>query len=385
MPWSDAVLLDLRINFVSMVLEYNTRVTTACEIFGISRKTGYKWLNRYKQSNSVIDLNDRSTAPNNQPTKIDPASEARVVQLRNQYGWGARKLQVLLAAEDIYLTETTINRVIERNNLIRLRDRNRPAVQRFEYDSSNALWQMDIKGPIKLADGTQCVPFGILDDHSRYLIGLYPLVRYSANLIFDSIIKSFRLYGLPEYILTDHGTPFFSTTSPQGLTVVNVMFRKQGIVPILSGCHHPQTQGKIERLYRTLQDSLNHAGRPRSLADAERFLEEFREVYNYKRPHEALGMRVPAEVYESSSRLYQENPTAWEYPPGIQTVLLNSQGCFDWYHQRYFVSEALARQTVGLRYLGGKMIVHFRDILVREINLDTHHGQPLIGKVLPMS
>lgn len=290
-----------------------------------------------------------------------------------------------MADDNIHLPESTINRIIKRNNLIRESDQHRPATQRFEYAKPNALWQVDIKGPIDLKDGSKCYPLSILDDHSRYLIGLYPMRRISTDTVYNCLVDSFRMYGLPDRILSDHGTPFWSTTSPHGLTRVSVLLMNQDIHISYSGIRHPQTQGKVERFHRTLQDEFRHAGQPDTMAACQEFLDTYRYVYDRQRPHEALQMEVPAEHYHGSARSYTDPPAPWVYPKDIVTGRLNTQGCLDYEGQRLFVCEALAHQQIGLQVLNGMLIVSFRHMKIREIRLDTRHGRQLSAKVLPMS
>ena len=385
MPWEECTMLDLRIRFIQAVQEKRESMTELCREFNISRKTGYKWLNRYQATGSCTSLNDYSRIPHSSPTKTESEIEQCVIELRRKRGWGARKLQVELADDNIHITESTLNRIIKRNDLIQPREQKRPATHRFEYDNPNELWQVDIKGPIDLKDGSKCYPLSILDDHSRYLIGLYAMVAIATDTVYHSLIDSFRMYGLPDRILSDHGVPFWSTTSPYGLTKVNVMLMNQDIDLPHSGICHPQTQGKVERFHRSFDEALHFEGTPDSMTACQEFFSYYRYVYDRQRPHEALRMHVPAEYYHSSARSYMEPPERWSYPSDVTTAHLNTQGCLDYDGQRLFVCEALANQEIGLRVVGGSLVTYFRDLLIREISLDTRHGQSLEPKVLPMS
>jgi len=369
MPWKECTKLDQRMEFVMRVTYGQQSFSSLCGEFGISRKTGYKWLHRYQETGSLFALADRSRRPHTSPNKTAPEKEALVVQLRKAEGWGARKIQPLLAQRDVHLTEITINRIIKRKGLLRKEGSNRPAVKRFEHEAPNDLWQIDLKGHINLNDGTKCYPFSVLDDHSRYLLGLFPLQKARTKPIWRSLCQVFDCHGLPKAILTDHGPPFWSTSNVLGLTQLSVAILNQDIRLIRSGVFHPQTQGKVERLHRTLQESMRHHGFPRTMEACQVFFARFREVYNYQRPHEALGMDVPADHYESSQRPYQIHPPEWEYPPEMQIRQLNPQGCLDYAGQRLFVCEALAREYVGLIEFAGKLYVHFRNYKIREIDL----------------
>jgi len=378
-------MLDLRIRFIQSVQTKRYSMTELCREFGVSRKTGYKWLKRYLETGSCNALKNHSRCPRSSPNKTDAEIEQRVIELRKSRGWGARKLLVELADEDIHITECTLNRIIKRNDLIRPSDQTRPATHRFEYASPNDLWQVDIKGPIHLDDGGKCFPLSILDDHSRYLIGLYAMDRICTDTVYNCLVDSFKMYGLPDRILSDHGTPFWNTTSPYGLTKVSVMLMNQNIDFPHSGINHPQTQGKVERFHRSFQEALNFDGIPRTMNACDQYFSYYRYVYDRQRPHEALLMHVPAEYYHSSARSFADPPVPWVYPREVVTAHLNSQGRLDYAGQRWFICEALANQNVGLRVVDDLLVIYFRDLLIREINLDTHQGQPLLEKVLPMS
>ena len=253
MPWEESTVLDRRREFVILAQEGVQSLTALCRRYGISRKTGYKWLGRYLETGSLTDLEDQSRRPLRSPGRTDPSDEQRAVELRQELGWGARKLRILLQREGIQLSEATLNRIIKRNGLLRQPDRQGHATQRFERRYPNELWQMDFKGHLALADkGRRCYPLSILDDHSRFLIGLLALPSVQVGPIRDALRRTFARYGLPEQILTDHGTPFWSTTNSHGLTQVNVEIMNQDIQLLRGAVRHPQTQGKMEHLHRTL-------------------------------------------------------------------------------------------------------------------------------------
>ncbi len=376
MPWKESSKMDQRAKFVIRALFGQESYASLCREFGISRKTGYKWLRRYQQTGSLFELADRSSRPHTSPRKTADEMEALVVQLRKAEGWGARKIEHLLEKRSLHLSESTINRIIKRHDLIPKRSRHRPALRRFERESPNELWQIDLKGRINLADGTRCYPFSILDDHSRYLLGLFALQHTQTKPVWRCLREAFERFGLPEQILTDHGPPFWGSNSASGLTKLSVAILQQHIRWTLSGFRHPQTQGKVERLHRTLQESMYHHGTPRTMEACHAFFNHFREVYNHQRPHEALNMDVPAKHYEASQRPYQPHPPAWDYPPEMQVRQLNTQGSLDYGGQRLFVCMALARQSVGMIEFEDKLYVHFRNRKIREIDLLTRRSKP---------
>jgi len=375
MPWKECTILEARLRFVVLARSGAANMTALCQQFGISRKTGYKWLKRYEQSGTFTALGDQPRTPHHSPQRTDHAQEQRVVELRRDLGWGPRKLQMRLAREGIHLSQATLSRIIKRNGLLKDEGSHRPATQRFERKQPNELWQMDFKGPIRLLEeGKRCHPLAILDDHSRYLVGLFALPSTRLEPVRRVLRYTFQQYGLPKQILTDRGAPFWSTTNALGLTQLSVDIMNQGVRMAHGAVRHPQTQGKVERLHRTLQEAMNHHGTPRTLGDCRAFFDVFRERYNQERPHEALGMGVPAERYVPSQRAYLPDPPPWPYPPTMSVAQLNPQGCLDYQGQRLFVCEALAKQWVGTLAFEARLIVQFRDMLIREIALDTRRG-----------
>jgi len=387
MSWKATSVMEERIKFIVRAVNEDVSISGLCAEFGISRTTGYRWLGRYRSCGSIYEVKELSRRPHKSPTRTRPDHEARIEALRLRFGWGAKKLQVLLAQAGISLPVITINRILKRSDLVNRQDGHRPALQRFERSGPNELWQMDFKGDYGVRTG-RCYPLSILDDHSRFVVGLYALGDQTGESVNACLVNTFERHGLPQAMLMDHGTPWWSSTNGYGLTWLAVSLIKQGIRLYKSGFRHPQTQGKVERFHRTLKDSLAHAGRvsnsgnPRTLAEWEKALACFSEEYNYQRPHEALAMKVPADRYQSSPRPYNPKPTVWEYPLGAVVKCLNSQGCLDYNGGRYFVCEALSNEYIQLERVASSLVVKYRHMYIREIFIETGRSAPLI---LPVS
>jgi transposase InsO family protein len=250
MPWNEVDVQEQRMCFVMRAFSRKECLAALCREFGISRPTGYLWLRRYEQARSLRALRERSRRPQRSPRKTGEAQEQRVVALRQETGWGAKKLRVLLAEEQIALPVRTIHRILDRRGLV-AKEPHGPAPERFERTAPNELWQMDSKGKYPLADG-ECHPLVILDDHSRFLVGLYALRSLTADLANESLLNSFRRYGVPRAMLMDHGSLWWATANGWGLTWLSVRLIEQGIRLIYGRIGHPQTQGKVERFHRTL-------------------------------------------------------------------------------------------------------------------------------------
>ena len=191
MPWKVKDVMEQRIEFVVRALQRERTMVQLCEEYEISRVTGYEWLNRYREAGTFLSLCDRSRRPHSSPRRTAEEQENRVIELRRQYGWGARKLEVLLKREGSKLSERTINRILSRGGEICKEDRRRPALIRFERSRPNELWQVDFKGEYKLESGGCCYPLGIIDDQSRYCVGLYSVRRPTYEAVRGRLWEAF--------------------------------------------------------------------------------------------------------------------------------------------------------------------------------------------------
>jgi len=373
MPWEKLSVSDQRLRFVVRCSEPGVCVAEVCRDFGISRQTGYTLLRRYREGGATAVLTERSRRPHQSPRKAPEEIVEAIKELRQEKpDWGARKLLPVLLSGNPDLARrpistTTVHRILEREGLIAPEDRRRPAVQRFERSEPNELWQMDFKGPQGFNKGTG--PLSIQDDYSRFLLALKALGSMQIGAVRKTLREAFHNSGLPEFLLMDHGTPWYNAYSPWGWTELTVWILQQGIRVILSGVRHPQTQGKVERMHGALQQALKK--RKGSAIDQEKWLEEFRHEYNYVRPHAGIGMAVPATRWKPSPRRYQDHPREWEYPAAWQTHRLGGEGQFRWEKKRWEVSRALRGQLVGVQRTGERALVHFCNVALREIDLAT--------------
>ena len=381
MPWKATSVMEERIKFIVRASQEGVNISKLCREFGISRPTGYQWLRRYRQAGSIRAVRELSRRPYRSPTRTAFEHEQRVIALRRQHDWGAKKIRELLVREGLDLPVITINRILRRKGLVCPDQSHRPAVKRFERERPNELWQMDFKGDYALRRG-RCYPLSILDDHSRFAVGVYALSDQCGETVHGCLVRTFETYGVPEAMLMDHGTPWWATSSGHGLTRLSVSLIKQGIRLYWSGVGHPQTQGKVERFHRTLKHAVRHHGRPQTLSEWENALPHFLQEYNHVRPHEALQMAVPAERYYPSPKQYNPQPSECQYPLGAIVKRLNSQGCLDYHHRRYFVCEALCSENVQIEHVENRLLIRYRHMYIREIELETGRTVPL---ALPVS
>lgn len=381
MRWGVKEKGDQRIRFVIRAVSGKENMSQLCREFEISRPTGYLWLKRYQEADkSLTAVVERSRRPKNSPRRTRPELEARVMALREELGWGAKAIRhVLERDEGIRLGRMTVHRIIDRNGAIREEDRHKPALKRFQREEPNQLWQMDFKGQWPMAKG-QCFPLSVLDDHSRYLIGLQALAGTRSEGVEAALKNFFMEYGVPEAMLMDHGAPWWNVMNGHGLTRLSVSLIKQNIRLSFSGIRHPQTQGKVEKFHDTLRRAVKHCNRwPKDLLGWQQDFIEIRQTYNHRRPHEALNMDVPASRYRAATRKYQPTPREWEYPEGSTVYRLNSQGQLWWNHRYLFVSRALAGERVRIQQLDQKLVIGFRHMWIREIDPATGRSLAFIA------
>ena len=366
MPWITMDVEEQRVRFVQQASQEGANLSELCREFGISRPTGYVWLRR-GQAHGVVGLCERSRRPRSMPGRTASGVEDLIVELRRQRpDWGARKLQVLLQQRGVELPVVTIHRILLRRGMVREQDRHRPALQRFEREAPNQLWQMDFKSPKGWNHAVG--PLSVLDDCSRYAVLLEGTWSTRGEVVRERLESAFQSHGLPEQMLMDHGIPWWSGQGARGWTRLTVWLMQLGVGLLFSGVRHPQTQGKVERFHGTLEQARRKRGLP-GMELQQAWLNEFREEYNQVRPHEALGMKTPASVWVPSRRRYDPKPAKWEYAKGSEVQRLGPYGQLKLAGRWWQVSEALAGEAVRLERMLGRVQVYYCQTLVREIDV----------------
>jgi transposase InsO family protein len=366
MAWRNVEVQEQRVRFVIAAARGEKPLSSLCAEFDISRPTGYLWLERYRSA-GVSGIAERSRRPRSSPARTAEQVERRIVWLRAERpDWGARKLSVLLEREGLRVPVATVHRVLLRHGLVRVEDRHQQAPGRFEREHPNQLWQMDFKSPKGWERPVG--PLSVLDDASRYAIALDGTWTTRSEAVQQRLRKAFTDCGLPDAMLMDHGTPWWHHQSAGGWTQLSVWLMKQGIQLFFSGIRHPQTQGKVERFH----GALELARRRRGLPEAElhqRWLDDFRQEYNHLRPHEALGMKTPASCWMPSQRPDQDMPREWQYPVGAEIYRIQPNGQLVIQRKRWQISKPLAGERVQITRIDQRMLVFYRNTLVREIDL----------------
>lgn len=345
MSWETKTVMEQREQFIKEVTEGNDTISAVCRKYGISRKTGHKWINRAAEG---LQLCNQSRRPHQQPSKTADDLEALIVQMRLSHpAWGGKTIRAALEAAGVkgLPSDKTCCNIIKRNGLVDpAESAKHTAFQRFEKHHCNEMWQTDFKGDFLLGNGVRCYPLTILDDHSRFSIRIEP--KEAATDVKTSFIAAFREYGLPNSVLSDNGAQFAG--AHRGLSTFERFLMDLDILPIHGRPIHPQTQGKIERFHRTFkQEALRTI--PANMADAKSQFENWRLVYNELRPHHALGMRTPASIYQPSTRKYYV-PKPYVYDVGAKLSKVNNWGYLRFGPIQLFLSEAMADTHVEIRY-----------------------------------
>jgi transposase InsO family protein len=341
--------MELRREFVYLARWKGANVSALCRRFGISRATGYKWLER---SASGAELVDRSRRPHHSPGRCSEAVEAAVLALRARHpSWGGRKLARRL--RDLGYAgvpaPSTITAILRRYGRLDGPGAAQPRDwQRFEHPCPNALWQMDFKGHFALATGRRCHPLTVLDDHSRYALGLAGCHDERSSTVQDKLTATFRRYGLPECMLCDNGGPW-GDSPEHPYTPLGVWLLRLGVGIRHSRPYHPQTLGKDERFHRSLNAEVLSGPPFADLTACQQAFDQWRHVYNHERPHEALGLDVPATRYRSSPRSFPEVLPALEFAPGCHLRKVEPGGRVNFQGRRLRVPKAFAGYHIGLR------------------------------------
>ncbi len=374
--------MDARLRFVAKLLDGES-MTEACREFGISRKTGYKIFNRYKESGFEA-LSDRSRRPVRYANQIEPQLESLIVRLkREKPHWGARKIRELLVRRldgDVRIpAKSTIHAVLHRNDLVQ-------GIRRARYKANgtrltaatepNALWCADFKGEFRLGDGRYCYPLTVTDQASRFLLMCEALESTKEASAITAFEQLFLERGLPAAIRSDNGVPFASPNALFNLSKMSVWWLRLGISIERIQPGQPQQNGRHERMHLTLKKEATRPPGMNSLQQQARF-DAFVQEFNYERPHEALAMKTPAEVYTPSRRHYQGLPEL-TYPLHDRDVLVTACGRICLHRKRVNLSLVFAGQRVGIKEVDeGIWIVSFMQYDLGYIDLEQKTLQPL--------
>jgi transposase InsO family protein len=350
MPWKVTDAMSLRAELVSLMQGEGANVSELCRRFGVSRKTAYKWLARVKDREGA-NLADRSRRPKQSPLRTRENLEREVVRLRAKHpAWGGRKLKRRL--EDLGVeavpAASTVHAILRRHDLLNPAESAKHRVfQRFEHPAPNDLLQMDYKGHFAIDQG-RCHPLTVIDDHSRYALELGACGNERTETVRDRLTAVFRRYGLPKRMLCDNGPPW-SDPYNGGFTQLTLWLMRLSITVSHGRPYHPQTQGKDERFHRTLTAEVLANRRFTDLAQCQRSFDSFRQVYNHERPHEALGLAVPASRYRISQLKFPEVLPDIEYAPDVHVRKMQKNGFLTFQGKEFRLPKVFVGQPLGLR------------------------------------
>ena len=391
MPWKETSVETERLQFIERHSAGEETVAELCGKFGISRKTGYKLIGRYEAygEGGLLDL---SRAPHHHPNATPTQVAERIVEeKRARRTWGPKKIVARLREIDPdvpWPSPTTASGILDRAGLVRRHKRRRRATRWGEpfadAQRPNDVWSIDFKGWFRTDDGVRIDPLTAQDAMSRYLLVCDGLQRPTGPEVKRVLDRAFREYGLTHVIRTDNGPPF-AGVGLGSLTPLSAWWVKLGIVPERIEPGHPEQNGRLERLHRTLKAET--ATPPKANRRRQRWaFDRFRHSYNVERPHEALGQRPTSRLYTSSFRPYPARISSPEYGVGVTVRSVRSTGQIKWRGQMVYVSESLRGEPVGLVQQDDQTwTIHFGQLLIGLLDDSTGRVDKVPTKVLPMS
>lgn len=386
MPWSETSPMDQKTQFIADVLRGGLAIVELCDDYGISRKTGYKWIDRYLKEGPE-GLRDRSRRPTDSPNGTPPELVHAIIDARRRHpSWGGKKLLKILHDKRPrwpWPQRSTVCEILKRNGLVTKKRRRRaighPGKPTTIVTAPNDLWCADYKGQFKTGDGRYCYPLTVTDDFSRYLLGCQGLLDTSVDGAKPVFTRLFREFGLPRRIRTDNGVPFATHTLAR-LSRLSAWWVRLGVMPEFIEPGKPQQNGRHERMHRTLKAEATRPARASCLSQQRRF-NTFRAEFNDERPHEALDMQTPDSLYERSPRPMPNRVPRLEYPDRFETRYVSANGGIRWNSEWVCVSTVCAGEYVGLEEIdNGVWNVYFGALklgrfLERHMRIEDAYGR----------
>jgi len=382
MPWKASSVMEERLRFVARVLD-GEAMTDVCRDFGISRKTGYKIFDRYRE-HGLEALSDRSRRPVRYANQLPQQIESLILRCKEEKPfWGARKIRERLVKRlpgDVRVpARSTIHAVLDRHGLVKRarKTRNRATgTPLSEGAAPNDLWCADFKGEFKLGNRRYCYPLTVTDQASRFLLVCEALESTREDLAFTAFERLFRDRGLPRAIRSDNGVPFASPNALFNLSKLSVWWLRLGIAIERIKPGRPQQNGRHERMHRTLKNEATRPPGMNSLQQQAKF-DAFLQEFNYERPHEAINMKCPADLYTPSSRVHNGLPELI-YPLHDRDILVTACGRICLHRKKINISTVLAGQTLGIKEVDdGIWLVTFMHYDLGYFDLEQRTLQPL--------
>jgi putative transposase len=377
MPWKERKLMEECKRFIHEIMESTRSFNATCLEFGISRKTGYKWLHRFEEG-GYPGLEDQSRRPNTSPGQLVEGIVCELIKLKLAHNtWGPKKIRELYGRvhEDSIPSLSSVNRVFKKAGLVKRRrvrtTRGGRMTNSIRVQAPNDVWTIDFKGWWRVRPRDRFEPLTVRDAHSRYLLEARSLTDTSTESVKQVFVKLFKEYGLPKVVHSDNGTPFAARSNVRGISQLSAWLISLGIHIHHSRPRHPQDNGGHERMHKDLKEEVQI----RYTGDAKLYqaeLDKWRDEFNTIRPHEALRMKTPAELYHCSEREYPVTQNEIEYPNTYQVRKVSAYGEIKIKGNNYFITTALRKYMLGLKVIDAtKLAVYFASVFLGKIDLET--------------
>lgn len=384
MPWKETSKMEERQRFINSVLDGTKPFNSICIDFDISTKTGYKWYNRFKQD-GYSGLQDHSKKPLSHPASLSEAIVCDLISYKLAHpGFGPKKIRELYRRlhENNVPSLSSVNRVLKRSGLVKERKRRRVTpngrlISEIAIKSPNDLWTIDFKGWWMSKDNHRIEPFTVRDDFSRFVLGSKLLENTKTESVKKEFVELFKRYGLPKVIQSDNGSPFASRSNVRGISQLSAWLISLGIHINLSRPGKPQDNGGHERMHRDLKESVQARFR-KNAKQYQADLDMWREEFNKIRPHEALDMKTPNEVFIKSNRKYSNELTIIDYPRDYMVRKVMKDGYIRINNFSLLITSALREYYVGLKVVDShELAVYFCEVFLGIINMKTISFKPM--------
>ena len=388
MPWKETDVVTLREEFILKALGEHLPFTRLCEEYGISRPTGYKWMERFKKG-GLPALRDGTRRPKENPTALREDVICELIRIKKSVSpiWGPKK--VLRIYERKHGSAgapslSSVKRVLDRAGFVQHRRRRRKGeIARIKHGvipkAPNELWTVDFKGWWKTRDRTRCEPLTVRDEFARFVLDLRVMERTGGKAVRPVFERTFEMYGLPDAIRSDNGSPFASCQAPLGLSRLSCWWISLGIRLDRIEPGRPDQNGAHERMHRDIRDELE-VNPTENLDQSQEAFDEWRHTFNWIRPHESLDMKTPGEIYSPSERVYEPGKVDISYPINWLERRVKSTGCISLSTNNIHVSHALAGHVIGLQPVDDRLDVYFDYLRIGYIDLHVIKFMPVVNQ-----
>lgn len=356
MPWKEVNTMSLRSEFVFQALEPDANMSELCRDYGISRKTGYKWIERYLDG-GLEGLDDRSRRPKISPTELSENVVCEIIKVRNSHKtWGPNKLKRLIERRGQFKeipSSTSIHRILDKSGLIKRRKKRKrrpPEIckARIEANAPNDVWTIDFKGWWRTSNGERCEPLTIRDEYSRYILAIKALDTTRREVIQRHMTQVFEKYGLPKVFRSDNGAPFACTRAVRGLSRLSAWWVALGIRLDRIDLGHPEQNGGHERMHLDIRNEIQ-GQIDGDLDEYQASFDQWRQEFNWVRPHQAINYEFPGSVYKKSKNVLPNTPPQIIYPKSFISRKVNRKGVINFKNQEFFISTSLTHYNVGIK------------------------------------